>query len=288
MDSVMPPQVPNSGAMIRCQCCGKMAPRRGQMQKYCADCSRQKDMERKDKWRRSHLHPFTQQMKRRNAERHKIAEELGRKISHKEKWPFCWMADCYSGSVTDPQWSHRISIPWNPALLRNHYWSTARKGHRELRQETRNIQDEITRRFRDSKSLVKHNKVWIDILAQRPDHRSGDTVNLIDRICDAIKKAIDVDDRWFCITRVDWQVVKKDPRILIGIGQPACEDSQVCAICGRILPLRCFNRNRNHRLGIGRECKDCSRPMDRLKRIQRAEGGLPSVQEGIPVLGTVG
>ena len=106
---------------------------------------------------------------------------------------------------------------------------------------------------------IVHNKVWIDILVQKPNHK-GDAVNVVDLVCDAVKDAIDrVDDRWFCIRRLDWQIVKGDPRLFVGVGQDSDEDCQVCSYCGQIKPLPEFNAARNQPLGVGRECKACRR-----------------------------
>lgn len=103
-----------------------------------------------------------------------------------------------------------------------------------------------------------HNKVWIDILVQKPDHR-GDAVNVIDLVCDALKDALPVDDRWFCIRRLDWEIAKENPRLFIGIGQASDQDCQICSYCGQIKELEAFNRSRSRPLGVGRECKDCRR-----------------------------
>lgn len=120
------------------------------------------------------------------------------------------------------------------------------------------MRDELTLRIRSAFSgkKVAHNKVWIAIFAQKPNHR-GDAVNLIDLVCDAIKDAIGIDDRWFCLRQVDWQITKKEPEIYVEIGQTSDVDSQPCSSCGRILSLDKFNKRKSNKLGVDRNCREC-------------------------------
>lgn len=101
------------------------------------------------------------------------------------------------------------------------------------------------------------NRVWLDILVQKPNQR-GDAVNFVDLICDAAKSAIGIDDRWFSIRRLDWQIVKDDPKIYIGIGQEDVPAVQACSSCGRLLPFSEFHKNTRLQNGVSRNCKECS------------------------------
>jgi hypothetical protein len=92
-------------------------------------------------------------------------------------------------------------------------------------------------------------KVWLDILVQKPNNR-GDAVNLLDSICDVVKEAIGIDDRYFSIRRLDWEIVKKDPLIYIGIGQEISEHHFCCTYCGRMVP-------ESEKSAHKRTCKNC-------------------------------
>lgn len=127
---------------------------------------------------------------------------------------------------------------------------------RESKRKREEIATSIRIGLKDRK--VAHNKVWIDILVQKPNHR-GDAINVIDLVCDAVKNAVPVDDRWFCIRRLDWEIVKDDPQLIIGIGQETTEDAQVCSFCGQIKPLDAFNKDKRQSLGVGHECRECRR-----------------------------
>src|SRR6185369_15395721 len=151
-----------------------------------------------------------------------------------------------------------VAIPFSYAASKNHIYGMTRRGHKYLRKEAVAFQQElefkIKAALRDTK--VAHNKVWIDILVQKSNHR-GDAVNVLDLVCDAAKRAVGVDDRWFSIRRLDWQITKTDPKIFVGVSQDSDIDCQVCSYCGRILPLDSFCKDRDAKLGVSRECKEC-------------------------------
>jgi hypothetical protein len=158
-------------------------------------------------------------------------------------------------------WHVRVAVPFSYAASKNHIYTLRRSGHIALRRESRQIRQAITAALRAGLHCmpIVHNKVWIDILVQKPNHK-GDAVNVVDLVCDAVKDAMDrVDDRWFCIRRLDWEVVKKNPKLFVGVGQDRGEDCQVCSYCGQIKALPEFNVARNQPLGVGRECKACRR-----------------------------
>ncbi len=132
------------------------------------------------------------------------------------------------------------------------------------------MREAIISRLRQGLHCVRiaHNKVWLDILVQKPNHK-GDAVNVVDLICDAVKEAVGVDDRWFSIRRLDWEIVKENPRLFVGIGQDSDVDSQVCSYCGQIKPFEEFGQRKRSRLGIGRECRECRRRGRELSKTLR-------------------
>jgi hypothetical protein len=109
---------------------------------------------------------------------------------------------------------------------------------------------------------IKQNKLWIDLFVQKPDAR-GDAVNLVDLVCDALKKAAGVDDRWFSIRHLDWEIVKVNPQIFVGLGQEEVSDVQACSCCGRLLTFDAFGKRKSNKSGIGRVCYECRRSVDR-------------------------
>jgi hypothetical protein len=109
-----------------------------------------------------------------------------------------------------------------------------------------------------SRAHFYQRKTYIDILVQKPQHR-GDAINVIDTVCDAAKKAIGIDDHWFCIRRLDWEIVKVNPRLYVGIGQDGACDQNVCSACGLVLDVTEFHRSRAEKTGYSRICRKCRR-----------------------------
>ena len=164
-------------------------------------------------------------------------------------------------------WLARVAVPFSYAASKNHIYTLRRSGHVALRRESKIKRAEISAAIRHTigDKQIAHNKLRIDILVQKSNHR-GDAVNVIDLVCDAIKDAVPVDDRWFCIRRLDWEIAKEEPMLYIGLGQESEVDSQVCSYCGQIKPLLEFNKNKLNHLGVGRECKECRRRGRLLKK----------------------
>ncbi|MGC9455249.1 MAG: hypothetical protein ACP5HU_10350 [Phycisphaerae bacterium] len=184
-----------------------------------------------------------------------LARDAGAATNREAARSIAWMGD-------GPRllWFARVAVPFSYAASKNHIYARTRRGHVAMRRESAAKRREITLLIRSAVRDVRvaHNKVWIDILVQKPDHR-GDAMNVVDLVSDAVKDALGVDDRWFCIRRLDWEIVKADPQLFIGIGQNSDRDCKVCSYCGQIKELSEFNANRTLPLGVGRECKDCRR-----------------------------
>ncbi len=244
------------GTFVICKDCGKAAQRNGPGQLYCEPCSDERHRLRALKWAKAHP-PTTEATRKtyRNVRNRSIA--FGAELSKGERWP---MSDLFR-DVTDMVWVRRFSVPFSYALSKNHVYSMSKEeGHIFMRGESRSARAYICGEVKKALSdvLLVKNKLWIDLLVQKPNH-SGDAINVIDLVADAVKDAIPLDDRWFCIQRVDWQVIKDDPLLLIGLGQKSTEDVQVCSHCGRVLPFACFWKNKTSKWGIGRACKECVR-----------------------------
>lgn len=155
--------------------------------------------------------------------------------------------------LPDPSWVIKVTMPFGYEFSKNHLWSLNPQGHVFMRGESKAAKEELALRLRNalmqSGREIYQAKLYLDIFVQKPDHK-GDAVNVIDLVCDAVTQAVGLDDRWFCIRRLDWEIVKRDPKLVVGITQFETEDHRVCSDCGRILPLSCFWKSK-------RECEDC-------------------------------
>lgn len=247
---------------MTCSDCGASTPRRGHNQLYCPACSQVRDLKRKRLWQAEKGHKLTPaELKDRWRGNHSARHAAG--MQHAEGRTIGWMED----PAPDMAWIVRLAIPFDYAISKNHIWTTTRDGHVFLRGEHRHMRTDIVWKFKQALSgyVVKQNRLWLDVLVQKPDHK-GDAVNVLDGICDALKVATGLDDRWYSIRRLDWEVVKSDPQIYVGIGQEEVDDVQVCAYCGRLLAFEAFGRNRSNKTGRARTCFDCTRVANSIKK----------------------
>lgn len=179
----------------------------------------------------------------------------------------------------DFAWAVSLSTPYSLDSSKNRRWSNSGAGVVFLTKSVRDYEAALIASVQRAMGgrKVAHNKVWIGLFIQKPNHR-GDAVNAVDTICDAVKKAIGIDDRWFSIDQVDWEVVKDNPRIFIRIAQEENEDKLVCSHCGRIRSLECFHKSKSGPLGRSRSCRDCNSVINRLSiRRLAPEGASVSV-----------
>lgn len=206
-----------------------------------------------------------------NHRRRELAREAGLK-ANKEATRSITLAE---NSRCELVWSVQVEVPFSYFASKNYIHQLSRSSGRVfVHRKSKAKRSEISAAIRSGlgEQRVAHNKLWIEILVQKPDHR-GDAVNVLDLVCDAVKDAVPVDDRWFCIRQLDWEIVKENPQLIISIGQESPDDAQVCSFCGQIKPLGAFNKDRRRPLGVGHECRECRR-VGRVLRRQSAESAL--------------
>ncbi len=255
---------------LTCADCGVQAPKTGPTQKYCRPCSEKRDLARKKLWVREN--PPSAEQALRNADeagrRKELSKVAGATSNRTAASNIAW----YEDDGPDLLWNVRAAVPFTYAASKNHIYTMCRTGHVALRREARQIRQAIVLSLRQGLHCIRvaHNKVWIDILVQKPNHK-GDAVNVVDLVCDAVKEAVGIDDRWFSIRRLDWEIVKSNPRLFVGVGQDSDIDCQICSYCGQIKPFSEFNRHKRSPLGIGRECRQCRCQGRRLAKTTSTE-----------------
>jgi len=197
-------------------------------QRICPSCK--KELVNPDPRRK--YHPECKTAKGRNTHRLKVKERgaiLNKFIRPKPSRFFT-----FGGDVCDKFY---FKIPWEECPSKNHLWLKGKR-HMYMKKETHAYRDKwsriISKRLKDENYTFYPGKIWIDIICLKPNHR-GDAINLLDNIADMVKMAIDVDDRWFCIRNLDWEVVTEDPCVYVGIGQEHTEKHFLCEHCRRIL-----------------------------------------------------
>jgi Holliday junction resolvase RusA-like endonuclease len=231
------------GAVFECRGCGKTVLRKSPMHRYCVECSNRKHNEN-----RGLGEPATKGSQR------SLDVLRGEQINAATRQTLPDMAE-----RPDYEWLIRYSVPFTYAASKNAIWAMRAGGHVYMRQQARSFRNELiaaTNRALEGRRVF-NNKVWIRLHCEKPNHR-GDAINVIDAVADALKEAAGVDDRWFCIDRVDWSIVKSDPRLYVSIAQAEAWDATVCSHCGRILPTETFPPKKGTKTGRDRVCTDCS------------------------------
>lgn len=192
-------------------------------------------------------------------------------------WDTCGKQKTYLADVYERprmEWVVTYSVPFALESSKNRRWSNNGKGVVFLSKAVRSYSDMIVMATKAAlKGVeVKQNKVWISMHVEKLNHRF-DAINVVDTVCDAIKVAIEVDDNWFCLGMIDWSIKKKDPSIIISIGQESSEHAQVCSHCGSIKSLPEFTIKKSQKFGVDRVCKECKTILnDEAKKARRRIG----------------
>lgn len=103
---------------------------------------------------------------------------------------------------------------------------------------------------------IVNNKLWVSLFVFKSDNKS-DAINVVDTVCDGIRDGAGIDDRWFSIDQVNWAIRKRNPQIVIRIGQETDSDVLVCSHCGDLRPYGDFTANSSTPSGRGRVCTEC-------------------------------
>lgn len=60
--------------------------------------------------------------------------------------------------------------------------------------------------------------LWLRIHVYLPHHK-GDAINCLDLVADAVEKGTGLDDRWYEIRSLTWEIDRANPRMVVDIGQ---------------------------------------------------------------------
>lgn len=217
---------------INCADCGVDVPNASPVQRYCATCSSMRNAA--------------------SAPSRRWVERIipTRRPAHAAT--LRWDVD----RPLELRWYLRFALPYSEVMSKNAIFGRGRGGHVFIRKESKQAKERIARAAHECADKVVQNRVWVDLFVQKPSHKS-DAINVVDLVCDGLKVGLGIDDRWFSIRRVDWQVVRVDPQVYVGVGQEDVCASQVCSFCGDVKPLTEFSGNRSNAGGHNRYCKVC-------------------------------
>ena len=110
--------------------------------------------------------------------------------------------------------------------------------------------------------------LWLSIHVAKADHRC-DALNVLDVVADAIQDATGLNDRWYSLLGLTWEIRPAEPELYVGIGQQGTQDVAACGLCGRLLPLDDFHRSKGGREDRASRCKQCASKAGRDLRARR-------------------
>lgn len=113
---------------------------------------------------------------------------------------------------------------------------------------------------------IYHNKLFVVMTIYKPrvSHRNEYYLQLISQVVQHVTK---LSSTWYCY-QIDWAIDKEKPGVLLSLIQTEAAHKQVCYVCGDILLLKDFVRNRNLKLGHHYICKWCD--AIRMPELQKA------------------
>lgn len=151
-----------------------------------------------------------------------------------------------------------IKVPYSFNLSKNARGGWSQSSGPYVRKEVRQIEIGLIEEFRQTGPWYT-TKTWLDIFVQMPTRRS-DAINVLDTVADAVKKGIGVDDKWFSIYRLDWEIEKVDPIVSIRVFQNEDFHSRYCNTCKKAKPLTSeeFHNRRTDPSGLSLVCKPCA------------------------------
>lgn len=244
--------------IVECQKCNKVVLRKSPSQKYCEKCSIETHTEMKNRYRKDNMEVCTKRTiicQKKFAEKSKKhIQDIRKKADSENRSGIDWVVDDIKIDLLC-----RFSVPFDFNYSKNAIYRLGNGGHIFVRKEVNDLKQGLIDIVASFGIKWRVNKVYLDILVQKPTLR-GDAINVIDTVADAIKKAINLDDNWFSIRRLDWELVQNDPHIFIGISQEN-EDKYPCPICGKFMTFDNFPKDRSSRFGISTPCKNCSKEL---------------------------
>jgi len=124
-------------------------------------------------------------------------------------------------------WRVDARVPFDWQWSKNRMWE-ARAGTyaRRLADHARTRRDTLAMilglALRKERVQPVENELWFGVHVWIPDRR-GDAINCLDLVADAIEIATEVDDRWYQLGGLTWELDRAEPALFVWIGQEFLE-----------------------------------------------------------------
>ena len=145
-------------------------------------------------------------------------------------------AHCVAGMPHVPPMveATRFRIPFFKELSKNRFLRRGWRGGVYIPDDTRKAFDYSLALARDAlkdfRLRGKPGKVWVALMVQKPNMKS-DAINMVDAVCDILKDALEIDDCWFSLKYVDWEIKRVNPEILVEVSVSRTTETRLCNRC---------------------------------------------------------
>lgn len=112
--------------------------------------------------------------------------------------------------------------------------------------------------------VVAKDRLGLTIAVRKSDHRA-DAVNVLDLVCDAVRDATGLDDRWFEVDALRWTITTGPPMLRVEIRQDAEAPLRPCAQCQRLSLPGDFAKGSGPR-GRAWVCRACTKALKSVRR----------------------
>lgn len=261
---------------IVCEKCGKPDDKRGAQQKFCRECSPGHQKQRKLQWQRTHPREPATERQKRCADRAAFIQKFGEEQSVKLSKGFALLPD-RSGSAR----AFQFQFPFVGHISKNaivNIGMMTGKPFIFVREDVNKLKEAISiiTSAKVGSVLWPVSKTWIDVVVQKPNNRC-DAINVVDTLCDGIKNGLGVDDKWFAIGRLDWELVFSNPSVFVQVSTDAIRAQKSCSTCGQIKYLdegfRPHYTTKDRHAGV---CIECTTALSRSKN-KKMNGTIPAV-----------
>lgn len=190
-----------------------------------------------------------------NKENRKKLQVCGKEVAKREiESNIFWKEN-----IQKPNFNVSISfkLPFSWGVSKNALYHPNMQHRIYLSKEGKDMKELIAWTIKKEKVDWKQTKLYLEIFVEKPKDK-GDAINFLDIIADGVQMGTGINDKWYCIERLDWQINKNDPKIWVTIKQDTLNDYIICSYCGRILKADENNfRKRKTKTGFSKVCNDC-------------------------------
>lgn len=120
-----------------------------------------------------------------------------------------------------------VQCTYSSALSKNARLKRSFRGRLYIDAKAKAAEAQLERELTTALKGIKwyQSKVYLDIYVFK-SRTNTDALNFIDALADCLKRVILVDDKFYSIKSCDWELDRKNPRIILKLFQPERRDAQ--------------------------------------------------------------